>query len=492
MPVVPILSALVSLALMASLPLPTWERLIIWMAIGIAIYFGYGYRHSELRKRLAGRRAVGRAAGRRHRRAAGSAASAGPWLAVALLSSVSARTAPLGYVLIEGWHPWDALLHDRHHHHDGRLQGSAPALPRRRGLHRLRHPRRRRHRVLHLHAAGHASWSKAACTRASSAGGACVCWTNSATISSSAATAASAPSSSRNSGASSVPYVVIERDPERVQAVIERRRPGGRGRRQQRRGADARWASTGRAGSLRRSAPTRRTSTPCSRPACSGPDLYIIGRAETEDAERKLLRAGANRVVSPYRIGARELAQTALRPAVVDFFQLATRSGQPRTGHRAGGDRRRAARLAGQSIIDANVRQRFGLIVVGIQRAGGKMEFNPPGDAVMQAGDQLVVLGRADGLRELERPRSAAQGADGDAHRPGRTDDERTHGCSTVDGNAVAPRSATNSSRGWRRSTPASGARQGWASSWPATTRPPRSTCATSSRRPARPASAPN
>ena len=53
MPVVPILSALVSLALMASLPLPTWERLIVWMVIGIAIYFGYGYRHSELRKRLA-------------------------------------------------------------------------------------------------------------------------------------------------------------------------------------------------------------------------------------------------------------------------------------------------------------------------------------------------------------------------------------------------------------------------------------------------------
>ena len=51
-PVVPILSAVVSLALMASLPLPTWERLIVWMAIGIAIYFGYGYRHSELRKRI--------------------------------------------------------------------------------------------------------------------------------------------------------------------------------------------------------------------------------------------------------------------------------------------------------------------------------------------------------------------------------------------------------------------------------------------------------
>jgi K+/H+ antiporter YhaU regulatory subunit KhtT len=42
------------------------------------------------------------------------------------------------------------------------------------------------------------------------------------------------------------------------------------------------------------------------------------------------------------------------------------------------------------------------VIVVGIQRKAGKMEFNPPGDAVMQSGDQLVVLGRTDGLRNLE------------------------------------------------------------------------------------------
>jgi len=137
------------------------------------------------------------------------------------------------------------------------------------------------------------------------------------------------------------------------------------------------------------------------------PDLYIIGRAETADAERKLLRAGASRVVAPYRIGARELAQTALRPAVVDFFEMATGADnlelsleQVTIADRSG--------LIGRSIIEANVRQRFGLIVVGIQRRGGKMEFNPAGEAVMQAGDQLVVLGRTDGLRELE---GAAAGA---------------------------------------------------------------------------------
>ncbi|MFN8006871.1 MAG: amino acid permease [Terriglobia bacterium] len=48
-PLIPALSALVSLVLMASLPRETWERLIIWMAIGIAIYFSYGFKHSALR-----------------------------------------------------------------------------------------------------------------------------------------------------------------------------------------------------------------------------------------------------------------------------------------------------------------------------------------------------------------------------------------------------------------------------------------------------------
>jgi basic amino acid/polyamine antiporter, APA family len=49
-PLVPALSALVAFGLMAGLPWPTWRRLLIWMALGIVLYFSYGYRHSELRK----------------------------------------------------------------------------------------------------------------------------------------------------------------------------------------------------------------------------------------------------------------------------------------------------------------------------------------------------------------------------------------------------------------------------------------------------------
>jgi voltage-gated potassium channel len=131
------------------------------------------------------------------------------------------------------------------------------------------------------------------------------------------------------------------------------------------------------------------------------PDLYIIGRAETEDAKVKLVRAGADRVVSPYQIGGLQLAQTALRPAVVDFVQIATSSENIELNMEQV-QIREGAVLAGRSILDANLRQRFGVVVVGIQRSDGRMEFNPPPDSVMRVGDHLVVLGHLDKLRALE------------------------------------------------------------------------------------------
>jgi len=131
------------------------------------------------------------------------------------------------------------------------------------------------------------------------------------------------------------------------------------------------------------------------------PDLYVIARADSEDAGRKLTQAGATRVISPYQIGATQMAQTALRPAVVDFVELATSSEnlelameQVSIGATSG--------LANRSIVEANLRQRFGVIVVGIQRDSGRMEFNPAPDAVMRPGDQLVVLGQPDQLKGLE------------------------------------------------------------------------------------------
>ncbi len=131
------------------------------------------------------------------------------------------------------------------------------------------------------------------------------------------------------------------------------------------------------------------------------PDLFIIGRAESEEATRKVLRSGADRVISPYQIGGQQMAQTALRPAVVDFVALATSSEnlelameQVLIGEKSS--------LAGKSIVDAGLRQRFGVVIVGIQGPDGKMEFNPAPTAAIRAGDKLVVLGRSESLRQLE------------------------------------------------------------------------------------------
>jgi len=135
------------------------------------------------------------------------------------------------------------------------------------------------------------------------------------------------------------------------------------------------------------------------------PDLFIIARVESDDAEAKLRRAGADRVISPYAIGATQMVQTALRPAVVDFVHLATSSELDLSMEQVHISEDSA--LANQTIVDAGIRQRFGVIVVGIKRAGGTMEFNPPPEAIMRAGDELVVLGRTASVKALGKEKGA-------------------------------------------------------------------------------------
>jgi voltage-gated potassium channel len=129
------------------------------------------------------------------------------------------------------------------------------------------------------------------------------------------------------------------------------------------------------------------------------PDLFIISRAETDEAVSKLKQAGANRVISPYRIGGQHIAHTALRPAVVDFVQLATSS----TSLELAMEQVRVsagAPMAGRSLVEANVRQRFGVIVVAVQR-GQKTEFNPDPEARLEIGDELLVIGAPDSLKRF-------------------------------------------------------------------------------------------
>lgn len=129
--------------------------------------------------------------------------------------------------------------------------------------------------------------------------------------------------------------------------------------------------------------------------------LFIVARAENEEAERKLARAGATRVVSPYVIGGQRVAQAVLRPAVMDFIELATRSEhlelQIEEVTVAPG-----SSLAGRTLRDSGLRRELGIILVAIRKPSGQMVFNPASDVALQVEDVLIVLGHRQQLDRLE------------------------------------------------------------------------------------------
>lgn len=130
------------------------------------------------------------------------------------------------------------------------------------------------------------------------------------------------------------------------------------------------------------------------------PEMFIMARAFDERSEGKLLRAGANRVVDPYRIGGMRLAHAILRPAVVEFMEFAT--------HRAHLELEmeelrvmEGSQLSGVTLKDSQIRIRFGLMIIAIKRNDGLMLFNPPSETVIDEGDVLIMIGKSEDLQRL-------------------------------------------------------------------------------------------
>lgn len=129
------------------------------------------------------------------------------------------------------------------------------------------------------------------------------------------------------------------------------------------------------------------------------PGLFIVGRANAEGSDAKLLQAGANRVVSPYTMAGRRIAELAIRPRVADFIDAALSHGELRFSMEevevaAGGP------LDGRHVADL---REDGIFTLAIVHGEGDYEPNPPPDRVLVAGESLVVSGsteRLTGLRE--------------------------------------------------------------------------------------------
>ncbi len=131
------------------------------------------------------------------------------------------------------------------------------------------------------------------------------------------------------------------------------------------------------------------------------PNLFIVARAGEEGSEQKLLRAGADRVISPYHIGGLRIAHTVLKPAVVDFIELATKSGNidlqmeeiPIPD---------VSVYSGLSLDKCGFGKELGVIIVAIKKPNGDMKFNPTYLTLVEPGDTLIALGEVSKLKVLK------------------------------------------------------------------------------------------
>jgi voltage-gated potassium channel len=132
------------------------------------------------------------------------------------------------------------------------------------------------------------------------------------------------------------------------------------------------------------------------------PELFVVARADANSAKKTLLAAGADKVISPYDLGARRMAHAILRPTVIKFLEMAfadekvdVQIEEILVGP--------SSELVGCTMMESGIRQNFDLMIIVIRKAGDTMLFNPKADSVIEAGDRMVVVGQAKNIKLLER-----------------------------------------------------------------------------------------
>jgi voltage-gated potassium channel len=125
------------------------------------------------------------------------------------------------------------------------------------------------------------------------------------------------------------------------------------------------------------------------------PQLFIVARAVTSEAEHKLRIAGASRVISPYTLGGRHMASWALRPAVMDFLDLLSHSEE----HDIWFEEIKitpGSTYDGAYVGEVYLRDEAGLTILAVRQHTGKLIVNPRADLGLQVGDTLIVIGSRD------------------------------------------------------------------------------------------------
>jgi voltage-gated potassium channel len=132
------------------------------------------------------------------------------------------------------------------------------------------------------------------------------------------------------------------------------------------------------------------------------PNIWILSRSEDEASEHRLLRAGADRVMSPYTFGGMRMSMAILRPAMLDFIEITT--------SRASLELRmeemtvcEGSPIIGKTLEESEIRLKYGLIIVAVKKQSGRMMFNPLATYVIERGDKLIAMGEDENVARLSR-----------------------------------------------------------------------------------------
>jgi voltage-gated potassium channel len=134
----------------------------------------------------------------------------------------------------------------------------------------------------------------------------------------------------------------------------------------------------------------------------ASPNLEIIARAADEGAQKKLMVAGATRVISPYHIGAMRMVMSIIKPAVMGFLEVAM-------DHKEFDIELEEVKVAenseysGKRLVDTDIRRELNLIIIAVKKADGHMVFNPGPSTVIEDNDTLIAMGERKSLAQFEQ-----------------------------------------------------------------------------------------
>lgn len=134
------------------------------------------------------------------------------------------------------------------------------------------------------------------------------------------------------------------------------------------------------------------------------PSIMVVARAIAVEMKDKLLRVGADKVVSPNQIGGMRMASEILRPKVVTFLDKMLRPGSGHSTRVGEVTIEKGSRLDGVELRNSNIKEETGMVVIAVEKAGSaEITYNPKAGYFLNAGDTIIIIGTIEDIANLEK-----------------------------------------------------------------------------------------